>query len=759
MGVGTTSSSSTREPNKSASSHSNSNSSSSDAEGDSLTRTTSRLTYGNMPTYNPQSILVNPYKSPAATTYTPVDVEPIPSIQLPSPGLASCSPTTTTTNHRLDSQLRTSAVTVTHPTTTTTTRARSLSRESVASSSNRASSPIGAPLSSSISNDTGLVRFESYENRKIRFAPLPEITGRDDHQTGLGDDLNDGSNNNHNNSSSADLTSPQAITGIVSQDESDDTGTSRSYGSMFGSWKSETSFGGRRQSVDYDNQDQDESTSSKLSSSYTAKLLRPLGFGSNKKKKRSSSSTRSSGTDSLSRQSSNESDLSRVSSSIDGTRQPTGIPMRKTRTWESAEEATTSSSIATSLSPRQTRRSNYPPVAPKQRPRASAIRKSKMSRSAPAAPDVEFNEWGSNQGVGSVRTTSSFSRDEDEDDGSGMAWIKKRRAQREAEEKRKAIEEQEQQEAQKRKQEQERLQTVEPDDGEEEDDEEADDINGLGEDGDVPFALDEDDDVHSTHTAIPGIRNETGTERSTRTSTPQMSLTPRQNSISLQPQHMTTNTNTNTTTTSGLSLTKPTLHVQKSTPDVSPALKNQFFENLNHDQQQHQQQFDSTLVEIESPLSNSPPRSIQNQNEDDSLHAKNLSDKLGQLALNKSTSTHSTTRVIYSDEEEEDSDSDSSSGESDEEKHQDEDSDLDEDELAQEEALAEQARKTAQSAGAERFHSAKHHSSVVDVDKGRVAPSRQSTLTPANTNSIISSIISPSRQNTLTPPRQTSLSH
>ncbi|KAM0792215.1 hypothetical protein ACM66B_004911 [Microbotryomycetes sp. NB124-2] len=677
------------------------------AEAQSLERTASRLqtVYG-MPSYNPQSILINPYKSPSgagqASTGAVSDTESVQSIRLPSPGLPADS-----RRQSLASSPTSHRSTIGGDNNAATSRARSLSRES-GSGTGRAASPRPdlAQLSTSISNDTGLVRLESYENRKIRFAPLPEITNRDGGEYDLdGESLS--------RTSSADIVGQGGPQGVAHNgDDGDDSSSApRSYGSMFGSWKSENSFGGRRTADDDDEEDEDDTRHAKASSSYTAKLLRPLGFGSSKKKKRSSSSTRSSGTDSLSRQSSNESELSRVSSNVDGGRQSTGIPMRKTRTWESAEDV--------AVSPRTGRKTNVATPGAK-RPRASAIRRSKMSRSAPAAPDVDFNEWGSNQGVGSVRSSSAFQA-EDEDDGSGMAWIRKRRAQREAEEKQKAEEEA----RRKREEEEAALDVV---DGE---------LEGTaGEDADVPFALDEDEFAQSEDPAVS--RTNGGTERSTRTSTPLASSTPRQNSLSVQTQ------------ASALSMTRPDLRLQKATPDASPAAQAKPFD-IGAPQ--------SPLVQSESPLSSSPPRSVHAvSGTTDSVRAQDLSDKLGKLALAPRSRPNGP--ATYSDEEsdsDDDSSSDSDEDDDDDRKDDNDDSDLDEDEIAQEEALVEQARKTAQSAGAERFHSAKHHSSVVAVDKGRVAPSRQSTLTPTTATSAVAAM-TPSRQNTITPPRQASLS-
>lgn len=181
------------------------------------------------------------------------------------------------------------------------------------------------------------------------------------------------------------------------------------------------------------------------------KLLKAFGLGGKSAK---SAAKRSSGTrdkenrdDSLSRTSSGDSHASagRRASLADASRPPrpqgtTGIPMRKSSTWEVGDVASpTGPDISTSAggpvyyaSPARTarRRAQYPPVAQRRNGRG---RKQHVEIEEPA-----FEEWGA-VGVGSqsskrvvVGSAPASGLDED-DDGTGMAWLRKRRLQREQE--------------------------------------------------------------------------------------------------------------------------------------------------------------------------------------------------------------------------------------------------------------------------------------------------------------------------------------
>ncbi|KAI5474697.1 hypothetical protein MNV49_002565 [Pseudohyphozyma bogoriensis] len=372
-------------------------------DGLSLSRQSSRLQPPNGHGHSPASILINspnrPYQITSAASSatsvndlprttsgsslhrlssTPSRSEPFPSSQPSSP---RTSPNQSTSSHL--SPASASASTADEP-----ERGRSSSRDSAAP------------------GDAG--------RTKIRFAPLPEIRQRS-YSTGRNVwlDPEDVSNGLSEGGGARGFVRRESTDVGFDDDESldlsDDEDAGQSKG-IFGSWKSDSgSFGGRSNTSD---------------SSYTTKLLRPFGMGKKKKNRNSVSE----GADSLARVESNESDVSRGSSrhSMDASLAPphrpgsTGVPMRKTRTWELGEGGS--------------RRANYPPVAQRSR---NARRPSTATSSV---PDPSFVEWGfGSSGVGAV-TKPGGKADDDDDDGSGMAWIKKRRAEREAAAKKKAEE-------------------------------------------------------------------------------------------------------------------------------------------------------------------------------------------------------------------------------------------------------------------------------------------------------------------------------
>lgn len=472
-------------------------------------------------------------------------------------------------------------------------------------------------------SDTGLVKVDSVssENRKIRFAPLPEIRPRR-YSTGRGIWVEDGDEDEDGELGENPGERRQSIDLDDGLDDSDDDENGRT-SSMFGSWKSESgSFGGRSRSDD-----------DGAGSSYTAKLLRPLSFGLGKKSKKSgrpSTSDGSSGrSESLSRVSSNESDVSRGSSMEASSFRPTGIPMRKTRTWESGDSA----------SPRESRRANYPPVAQRSR---TARRPAPVSVSAPA-----FVEWGAGGSLGSNQRQV-----EDEDDGSGSAWIKKRRQQRE------------QAAAEKKKQEEEEAAAAALAA------EEAENGGGDAEEGDdddldptLPF--DDMDGGSGSGAATPRVAQELSKSTAIDAIAPasSASTTPKQ--------------------VSSLSMTRPSLNLVTASPASSPAVGSKPFDFPKIDP---------------TPTLNSP--------------------------------------TTFTDEGDADGDSSDEDEDEDDNDDDDDDSDLDEDELAQEEALAEQARITAKSAGTEKYHSASHHASVVTPTaprSGVSTPVRQSTVSSEKT--------------------------
>ena len=293
-------------------------------------------------------------------------------------------------------------------------RGRSVHREPATGPSEL--SPGGTPASPSIAN------------ARIRFAPLPLIrpraysTGRNVYLSDAPDvaegTLGDGAERTWVRRERDEDFLVDDNDGLNLTDSDEEDGGK----GLFGSWGggSGSAFKGRK--------DDDSGLSSKL--------LRPLTFGLGGRKKSSkrspSADSRASGTGTtLSRTSSMESDagkighdLSRVSSTTSSNGavpfKSSGVPLRKASTWEPGEKR----------KPRPV----YPSVAQKSRNRASIdVPKLKADPHAPA-----FNEWGNGPSVGSVGQGPTT---EDADDGSGMAWIKKRRLQREAEAKAKVEEE------------------------------------------------------------------------------------------------------------------------------------------------------------------------------------------------------------------------------------------------------------------------------------------------------------------------------
>lgn len=257
--------------------------------------------------------------------------------------------------------------------------------------------------------------------RSIRFAPLPEVRQRS-YSTGRNlwyedEDITDGMLTDGHDGPKRDLVRrdapdqmdfpEHALADSSSEEDSPPAG-------IFGSWKSDLGMGGGSSHAKEKDRDRDEP------SSYTVKLLRPLSFGLVGKKRPATPKPgrRPSTADAsdLARIESNESDVSRGSSEA-VVHKSTGIPMRKTRTWELGETPTSS------------RRANYPPVAQRSRRPATAT--------SISAPDPSFVEWGwgkegSGKGVGSVRNAKAAATNDEDEDGGGMAWVKRRKAEREA---------------------------------------------------------------------------------------------------------------------------------------------------------------------------------------------------------------------------------------------------------------------------------------------------------------------------------------
>lgn len=517
----------------------------------------------------------------------------------------------------------------------------------------------------------------AFGNRKIRFAPLPEARPRS-YSTGRNiwldaEDMSDGLRQREENEDGPRRwmfrrdhqdnfrdESPFGAGESAIDDEDDDDAPEEEEGplrGLFGSWKSDNSFGRSGSSTGNNNKENEES--------YTSKLLRPLAFGLAKKKNKKRPSSSDGNPSSLpshgegsflSRMESTDSELSRVSSggghsirssssisrsasSAVGGGGNTGIPMRKTRTWESGDTNGGS------------RRANYPPVAQrsKSRGRPSTASGAKLSISA---PDPSFVEWGFTRGgVGSVGAQSSplersvgstGKRAEDDEDGSGMAWVKRRREEKEAAKKREA--EAAVEAAQKAAE---------------------DEKNG------------EDDGVRRPPSPI-----------SSSMLSPQVTLT--QSSPSIP------SAKTLAPVVGGLSSTRPSLHlitapsndVQKLSSDSLP--------------------LPSSGATSSSPISSnstpSSPSSPSEEEDNDAAKSKFRVEPIRKPSLQTSSGMSTPRNVAggglsppipsYADHsagEDDDSDEDKDGA--------DDDSDLDEDELAEEEALAAKARMTALSAG------------------------------------------------------------
>ncbi|BGP14065.1 hypothetical protein JCM10213_002360 [Rhodosporidiobolus nylandii] len=119
----------------------------------------------------------------------------------------------------------------------------------------------------------------------------------------------------------------------------------------------------------------------------------------------------------------------------------TGIPMRKASTWEAGDSAAVGRTAAGApvyyASPARSsrKRAMYPPVAQRSR---NPVRSLSAVRAAVQVEEPKFEEWGGIAGsaVGGGARAGNGGRmqavpQDEEDDGSGLAWLKKRRAERE----------------------------------------------------------------------------------------------------------------------------------------------------------------------------------------------------------------------------------------------------------------------------------------------------------------------------------------
>ncbi|BGP54070.1 hypothetical protein JCM8202v2_001642 [Rhodotorula sphaerocarpa] len=185
------------------------------------------------------------------------------------------------------------------------------------------------------------------------------------------------------------------------------------------------------------------------------KLLKAFGLGGKNAKSKRSGKENYDG--SLARTSSGESHASsgrRLSFTEVPSPRPmgsTGIPMHKSSTWEVGDVASPNGPDVTAkhggpvyyASPARTarRRAQYPPVA------QGRNRRGRAPAQAAAVEEPAFEEWGS-MGVGSnvqkrtvVGSAPSETGIDEEDDGTGMAWLRKRRLQREQEQRERAARE------------------------------------------------------------------------------------------------------------------------------------------------------------------------------------------------------------------------------------------------------------------------------------------------------------------------------
>ncbi|GAA5919923.1 hypothetical protein JCM1841_000044 [Sporobolomyces salmonicolor] len=432
-----------------------------------------------------------------------------------------------------------------------------------------------------------------------------------------------------------------------------------------------------------------------------SKILKPWRFGKSKKsksafpRKDSDEGTGLGGGVALSRQSSVDSDVSRRSSvDVGALASPrsrptvsTGVPMRRASTWDSSESPSSSTSRPTSCAsaspiarssssygqPRQqpqsqqiyyasparsgARRANYPPVAQRSRS-ARTPQKPPTKVDEPA-----FHEWGSSGSVGSVGSATSKSGGE-EDDGSGMAWIRRRRAQREREEKEK---EKREREARGGDTDAAALAPARDDSTTS-----SELMSRIG--APEPLAAPEDDDDGG---------DEICRERKfpARTSTLDSTLSSASTVMPTPPSPSVPGSSTPTRSLSGLSMTRPSLSGTTvassagSTATVGTATSTAKWEG-------EEKAGEGGVVMIEEP-----------KEEDDDEEEEEDDDEGGE------------------EEDDEGEEEDDDEGEK-----PDDESDLDEDELAQEEALVQAARKTAQGAGHERYHSASHRNKLTVVE-------------------------------------------
>ncbi|GJN88389.1 hypothetical protein Rhopal_001355-T1 [Rhodotorula paludigena] len=311
----------------------------------------------------------------------------------------------------------------------------------------------------------------------IRFAPLPEIrprsysTGRnvwivDDDSGGIDVEGEDGVTRRQRlvrvgsdaGIAAVDENGQEFEYALAEDDEDDEAEGIRNALQKWGSWSE--SFGGgmwglspstsRRggdddaisttSSMSADGGTRDSLLSTSVGSDKSggsSKLLKAFGLGRGKSRRK-----KGAGDDDLplSRTSSGESEVSTSRRSMGDAASParpkgsTGIPMRKAYSWEVGDQPSGGAAAGDSktggpvyyAAPTRAarRRANYPPVAQRSRNR------SRGSSSAVQVEEPKFNEWGVG-GMGARDSRRVGGGVDEEDDGSGMAWLKKRRMERE----------------------------------------------------------------------------------------------------------------------------------------------------------------------------------------------------------------------------------------------------------------------------------------------------------------------------------------
>ncbi|GAA5970000.1 hypothetical protein JCM11641_000228 [Rhodosporidiobolus odoratus] len=481
------------------------------------------------------------------------------------------------------------------------------------------------------------------------------------------------------------------------------------------------------------------------SSTPSKKLLKALGLGALSGKKSSKFHKRGSSTTSLFSSSAASSssptysngngDLSRISSvdssnthstsaageslsrrsSIDTAAVPgrprgsTGIPMRKASTWEAGDMDASRSSAASrrnssstggpvyyaSPSRTQRRRSNYPPVAQR---RGSSGRSVNAARAAweTGIEEPAFSEWGA-AGHGSTQsssgskrrsstTTAAAAEEDDDDDGSGLAWLKKRRAEREKKEREHA----------------ERMARGEGAD-ETQEDQPSQPSSPVSFSATSTFTVEGDDDPESDW------------DRSISASAPTSSNMRRHHPLSRNPSSRSGTLDSTTSAASSGTIRPSTPLSTTSSFSTGASTPTRSSSSVAAVAAGGGPGAKSNLTATRPALSVSlePTTAVAAAGSTSSL-SESLSTAEGSASPVSDESRMSANESREQEEDQRQS-SESESEEEEEEGENDEEDDLDEEELAREEALAEEAKRGAKGLGAERYHSASHQNSLRQV--------------------------------------------